>query len=209
MTMTLTTRTSRGTEITLTATDRRAIIADLPGQSGIRVTEGDLQGVHCLHGYAMRAGKRVPMGIEITPEIRAWLDEVAEERKAAAAARVEITYLNLNTWEPSTWAVDLRQSTDDIVAGLPQSVRGSLRVEDFRASIDKIRAERSSKAGARGATEALVDAAIAEATETGKPVEIDRQMVPCDGSAEDCSTDLVIRWATPDGEVRAERTHTF
>lgn len=208
MEMTLTTRTSRGTTLTLTATGRHEMIADLPGQPGIRVTEGELQGVRCLHGYATRAGRRVPMGIEITPEIRVWLDEVAAERKAATAARAEIAYVNLNTWEPSTWTVDLRQSTDEIIAGLPQSVRESLRVEEFGASIEQIRAERTSKTKAREAAEARASAAVAKAAETGKPVEIDRRMVPCDGTAEDCSTDLVIRLAMPDGTIHEARTHT-
>lgn len=53
-------------------------------------------------------------------------------------------------------------------------------------------------------------AAIEEAAETGERVKIDTQTVSCDGSeGDECSTDRVTRYATPAGEIEAERTHLY
>jgi hypothetical protein len=48
------------------------------------------------------------------------------------------------------------------------------------------------------------------AAETGERVPIDSAMVACDGSeGEECSTDRVTRYATPGGEIEAERAHLY
>ncbi len=47
-----------------------------------------------------------------------------------------------------------------------------------------------------------------EARNTGKPVELERAMVDCDGSVGECSTDIVYRYAMPDGSVQTKRIHT-
>jgi len=53
-----------------------------------------------------------------------------------------------------------------------------------------------------------VENAREEAAETGNRVHIDTHTVPCDGSeGDECSTDRVARYATPDGGIETERTH--
>jgi hypothetical protein len=208
----LTTITPRGTKITLSAIERNSmpiIIVDLPGQSGIQITEGDFRGSHCLHGYAIRAGKQVPLVVEITPEIRQWLDNVSAERRAAEAARAQVVYLNRNTMEPSTWTVDLRRSNDEIIAGLPTGVLDAATEAGFREALADVRAQRATLAQATAAHDARIEAATAEAKASGKRIEISRQMVTCDGTADDCSADLLIKWANPDGTIYVERRHTF
>lgn len=208
----LTITTPRGTTITLSAIERNGmpiITVDLPGQPGIQVEGGDFQGSHCLRGRAMRAGKQVPLVVEITPEIRQWLDDVSAERRAAEAARAQVVYLNRNTMEPSTWTVDLRMADDQIIAGLPAGVREAATEAGFREALADVRAQRATLEQAAAAHDARIEAAISEAKATGKRIEISRQMVTCDGAVDDCSVDLLIRWANPDGTICVERKHTF
>lgn len=57
--------------------------------------------------------------------------------------------------------------------------------------------------------EEIREARIAEAVRTGLPVEIFRTMAPCSDPREECSADLVVETAMPDGTVRTTRQHTW
>lgn len=50
-------------------------------------------------------------------------------------------------------------------------------------------------------------AALEEAQETGERVEIGRITTACDGSAPECDRDLLVDYATPEGEIESERIH--
>ena len=52
-------------------------------------------------------------------------------------------------------------------------------------------------------------AKFAEAKATGKPVVLGRWVEDCDGSVEECSTDICVRMAMPDGKTKTGRTHSF
>lgn len=56
--------------------------------------------------------------------------------------------------------------------------------------------------------EATRDAKFAEARATGAPVLLRRHVDACDGSAVDCSVDVVEEWSLPDGTIRRQRIHT-
>jgi hypothetical protein len=49
----------------------------------------------------------------------------------------------------------------------------------------------------------------AEAQRTGKPAEIRRWTEACSDPKEECSTDLVVEYALPDGSVKVKRSHTW
>jgi len=49
---------------------------------------------------------------------------------------------------------------------------------------------------------------LAEATRTSRPVEVRRWTEPCADRRLECSLDVVIEWALPDGTTRIERHHT-
>ncbi|MDI6872113.1 MAG: hypothetical protein QME79_12370 [Bacillota bacterium] len=68
--------------------------------------------------------------------------------------------------------------------------------------------EREAEERRKAEAEAARQEKFAEAARTGKPVELRRWMEPCDGSGEECSTDLVVELAMPDGRVERHRTHT-
>jgi len=48
-----------------------------------------------------------------------------------------------------------------------------------------------------------------EARKTGKPVLLQVNFTQCDGSACECSGDMIERFALPDGSVKETRTHTY
>lgn len=50
---------------------------------------------------------------------------------------------------------------------------------------------------------------IETAIRTGVPVEIFRGMVPCSDPSEECSADLMVEVAMPDGTVKTTRQHTW
>lgn len=49
---------------------------------------------------------------------------------------------------------------------------------------------------------------LAEAARTGQSVEVRRWTEPCNDGRRECSLDVVIEWALPDGTTRIERHHT-
>lgn len=51
--------------------------------------------------------------------------------------------------------------------------------------------------------------AIEEAAETGESVVINKSTTSCNDPSKECSLDKVTRIATPEGEIKTERTHTY
>lgn len=71
----------------------------------------------------------------------------------------------------------------------------------------RVEAARAAKAEAETAEAARIEAARQQAEQRGEPVEIDRAMDECDGTATDCSFDLVRRMIRGDGSRFTLRTH--
>jgi len=53
------------------------------------------------------------------------------------------------------------------------------------------------------------EAAFAEAKKTGEKVVIRQWTVPCEDETEECSTDVVVEYALPDGTKKTEQHHTW
>lgn len=66
----------------------------------------------------------------------------------------------------------------------------------------------AAKEAAKKDADAKRDAVFEKAAETGQRQELSRYVEDCDGSVDDCSTDIVYRWAMPDGTTTTTRTHT-
>lgn len=105
--------------------------------------------------------------------------------------------------------------------GIGRDIRGwGFRVPDeiveqygkqfsFAQAEEFIRPEQEAKAEKEATRQAELDAAFVEAQRTNAPVEIRRWSEQCDGSVSDCSLDIVIKYAKPDGSTKIERIHTF
>lgn len=67
------------------------------------------------------------------------------------------------------------------------------------------------KAEKEAAAKSAVDlqAKIDEAKRIGAPIEIRRWTEPCNNPGEECSMDIVVAYATPDGSITIERRHTW
>ena len=50
---------------------------------------------------------------------------------------------------------------------------------------------------------------LKEAKRTEKPIELDRYIVNCDKTVEDCSVDVIVIYILPDGTEKQERIHTY
>ena len=44
-------------------------------------------------------------------------------------------------------------------------------------------------------------------TEKNQNIEVSRATVNCDGTAKECSTDIIIEYVNPDGEIKTNRIH--
>jgi hypothetical protein len=80
--------------------------------------------------------------------------------------------------------------------------------------IMRIETERAAQAEAKEATEKAgsqnkIDNAVAQAKATGKPVEIKRYMVDCQGGEIDCSFDLCIISVDGDGKQHKQFSHCY
>jgi len=82
---------------------------------------------------------------------------------------------------------------------------------EWDALVAATEAKASAKASAKAAKAQAKDDALAAAFEKARTsnsaVEIERIMDSCDGSACECSHDLIIRRAHPDGQIRTSRVH--
>jgi hypothetical protein len=79
----------------------------------------------------------------------------------------------------------------------------------YQQAVEYMRPANEAKKAAQEKKEAEKAAKFAEAKETGKPVELKRYLADCDGTVEECSTDIVTVYAMPDGSTKTKRTHTF
>jgi hypothetical protein len=50
---------------------------------------------------------------------------------------------------------------------------------------------------------------LLEAQRTGSKVQLDRYTEDCDDPREECSTDIITVYITPEGKIKEERSHTF
>lgn len=96
--------------------------------------------------------------------------------------------------------------------GNSYDLRVYVPADKLAALVERKRGEKAEKDAAKAAKLAAREAdravKIAQARETGKPVELARWTEGCDGSVDECSTDIVYRLAQPDGTIMIERIHT-
>ena len=69
-------------------------------------------------------------------------------------------------------------------------------------------AKEEARAAKKSAAEADRAAKIAQARETGQPVEIERWTEECDDVQAECDLDIIVRYAMPDGSTETRRNHT-
>lgn len=137
-------------------------------------------------------------------------DEAAEFRPELRATG----FVALGDWTPVSARIarDFAQDRrpDGWVAGQESSV---FTVSDSEwTALDaggaaEREAEKAEKAGKAAAEAARAETARRLAAETGEPVEIGRRMEACDGTAEECSFDLVRHMIRGDGTRFSTRTH--
>lgn len=97
-------------------------------------------------------------------------------------------------------------SEEEEVLLLEEQTVAAREAEKALAQVMEEATKKAAKEAAAKVAEA--EAKFAEAKETGEPVELDRRVEPCDGSAVECSLDIVIRYAMPDGTTKVKRIHT-
>ena len=82
--------------------------------------------------------------------------------------------------------------------------------DELRAIVAEARAEVAEERVRREAKkQAKHDAALKQAQETGKPVVIRVQQVPCDDPREECDCDNIVTYLHPDGTTTTARHHTW
>ena len=176
---------------------------------------------------------KVGPAVAITTELRAWLDEAKAEIEAAKQAQVamaednirsgrvpiELTYHDGEYLQGHT-CHDRLSAKLLVDLGLAREVDGwgihvsSKLVEavgesfTYQQAADFAAPAIAAKEAAKKDADAKRGAVFAKARETGERQELSRHAEDCDGSAYECSTDIVYRWAMPDGTTTTTRTHT-
>lgn len=79
----------------------------------------------------------------------------------------------------------------------------------YRQAQEFIRPRKEAEAKKQAEKEAEEQKKFQEAKETGKPVELHRFVTDCNDPSQECSTDIVIVYAMPDGTTTEERIHTY
>jgi len=93
---------------------------------------------------------------------------------------------------------------------VPREVVEALGMEFTYTQVQEyLKKQEEKKAALESKQQEKVQAALEEAQRTGKQVVIRQIYTDCDGSVEECSTDIRTEYAMPDGTIRVTRTHTF
>ena len=94
--------------------------------------------------------------------------------------------------------------------GLTDNLGGEFSYQDLQNYINPIiEAKKERKEKVEKEKSEKISMAIKQAKETGKKVEIERMIVDCEDPNEECNTDILIRWAMPDGMISTTRSHTW
>lgn len=123
-----------------------------------------------------------------TATIKTWLRD-ADFKAIAEATGAAPVAANMSTW--GGWRFD-RAGLDALLS---------------LANERQVASDASGAAKKAGQDRKIADAK-ADAAQSGKPVEIGRWTEDCDGSVDECSADLITRFAMPDGTMTTRRTHT-
>jgi len=79
----------------------------------------------------------------------------------------------------------------------------------YRQAQEFIQPRKEAEAKKQAEKEAEIEAKFEEAKATGKPVELYRFIVNCNDPRLECSTDIIIVYAMPDGSKDERRIHTY
>ena len=79
----------------------------------------------------------------------------------------------------------------------------------YQQTLELSRSREQAKKVAQEVANLARQAKFDEARKTGKPVILERWMEDCLDPHEECSTDMVSRYAMPDGTTRTDRQHTW
>jgi hypothetical protein len=193
----------------------------------IGLTEGR-QGLAELVAIAKRINAEINAA---TSAVEAAQDAARKAKIAAAidAAAIPAGHVRIDEVDHDAGAADGWGSTDYRHAGydltddqLDKMDRRDVRADGVLivyvdgAKLDALIAhKRAAKADRDAAKAAKAEAGRAEAAEllaeavrTGKPVAVGRTTEECDGSACDCSLDVVVTYVHPDGSHTYKRTHS-
>lgn len=93
---------------------------------------------------------------------------------------------------------------------VPRKVVEALGMEfTYNQVQEYLKKQEEKKAECESKEQARVQAALEEAKQTGREVVIRQMYTDCDGSVEECNTDIVTEYAMPDGTIKVKRVHTF
>ena len=230
----LTTKTESGVEIKLWIEDNK-IKGSLENiVSGVEVEEMEEQGFDCLYfGTAKVKGKKQNIFTKINKDIRNWLDKIEKEERERSC-KVEIKLHKGSGWnsDDKYLEIEKKRMSDDqkemlntikrntkqsaVFAGGPEEIIvNDLSVEPGEkytlAELYEIVTntdEHQEKIEKQKQREKEIKDKFAKAKGTGEKVLLSSRSVPCDGSAVECSLDIIRVYAIPDGSEKSERIHT-
>ena len=79
----------------------------------------------------------------------------------------------------------------------------------YQEAVEYVRPMAEKKEQAEAEAKAEENKRFDEARATGNPIELNKYMDDCNDPREECSTDIVIVWAMPDGTKKTTRQHTW
>ena len=207
-------------------------IKTLQGRTGVNFS------CYSAIAKALKSGKKDVL-ITLPEDALVWIGAesekcITEHRKAAEAVQVKSwtwTDDGMPVYSPDGVGKEFRPDLRAIVARIEkyssriwrEMQEVSERVPDecgyrwYRIShealmsiLEKVDGEQSAKDAARKAErEAKEAAAFQQARETGEKTMIRKWTAPCEDREEECSTDVVVEYALPDGTKSREQYHTW
>ncbi len=230
--MEIKTKTTSGIDVILTGREGMhgvEVIAECVhpklGKIREKVTWETIKGQGCAHGYTMYRGKIVLFGLlipkadydAVVADILAGIDS-ARADILASRVLVKLHWRQghpLSGWVAHDHAAELLQEhgVSKPISGwgdiIDQDYVDLLGEEFLWADLERefLAPRREKHEADQAAWKNKITALAKEAVLTGHDQELDRGMTDCDGSADECSFDLVIRRVGPTGDIKTTRTH--
>ena len=111
-------------------------------------------------------------------------------------------------WESHEVSIDTRYDVDEQLRKIADYYSDDITYETAKKAYEKAIGKEEEKFESEAKAENEKEAVFAKAKATGKKQVLRRYMDECDGTAYECSYDVVTVYAMPDGSTTQTRTHT-
>lgn len=173
-------------------------LAKKDGEDAIKITS-----------YKKPTAKQLAEIKNAKPEIIDELKKREAEKKAEREAKEKatVTFIVVG-WESHEVSIDTRYDIDEQLRKIAEYYSDDMTFESAKQAYERAIGKEAEKAEKKAKAESEKEAVFAKAKATGEKQVLREYTDNCDGTAYECSSDIVTVYAMPDGSTTQTRIHT-